>query len=104
MPIYEYACKNCGEQLEVLQKISDPAPEKCTHCGQGPMEKLMSLTSFQLKGGGWYNDGYSSPAAAVKKSDEKPSTEAPKTETKTEAKPEKKEAKPAAVAKESKSN
>lgn len=61
MPIYEYRCQKCGHDLEVMQKISDPAPVKCGQCGaENTYERLMSRTSFQLKGGGWYSDLYSS--------------------------------------------
>jgi len=61
MPIYEYRCPRCGHELEVMQKVSDPPPERCPKCNQaGPLERLMSRTSFQLKGGGWYADLYGS--------------------------------------------
>lgn len=61
MPIYEYRCQKCGHQLEIMQKVSDPAPEKCPSCGADTsLERLMSRTSFQLKGGGWYSDLYGS--------------------------------------------
>ena len=58
MPIYEYQCDKCSKTYEIWQKISDTPPDKCTECG-GPLHKLVSLSSFQLKGGGWYVDGYS---------------------------------------------
>ncbi len=54
MPIYEYRCGSCSQTSEHLQKMSDPAPDACPHCGNGPLSKLMSQTSFILKGGGWY--------------------------------------------------
>lgn len=54
MPIYEYRCAQCEAINEVIQKISDPAPETCSHCGKGPLEKQMSKTNFALKGSGWY--------------------------------------------------
>lgn len=61
MPIYEYRCTSCGHELEVMQKIVDPAPAKCPKCeAEATLERLVSRTSFQLKGGGWYNDLYSS--------------------------------------------
>ncbi|MDX2008981.1 MAG: zinc ribbon domain-containing protein [Myxococcaceae bacterium] len=61
MPIYEYRCQQCGNELEVMQKVSDPAPVKCEKCGaENSHERLVSRTSFQLKGGGWYSDLYSS--------------------------------------------
>src|SRR4051812_16056884 len=61
MPIYEYACENCGNKVDVLQKMNDPAPEKCEKCGaEGKMARQVSRTSFVLKGGGWYSDLYGS--------------------------------------------
>ncbi len=59
MPIYEYQCKKCRKIHEIWQKMSDKPAGKCPDCG-GPLHKLISLSSFQLKGGGWYVDGYSS--------------------------------------------
>jgi putative FmdB family regulatory protein len=58
MPIYEYRCRKCGEILEVIQKLSDRPKRKCPSCS-GRLEKLVSRTSFMLKGGGWYAEGYS---------------------------------------------
>src|SRR5687767_12001845 len=61
MPIYEYSCQSCGKTIDVLQKVSDPTPEACTACGAtGSLTKLVSRSSFVLKGGGWYSDLYSS--------------------------------------------
>ncbi|SES90404.1 FmdB family zinc ribbon protein [Stigmatella erecta] len=61
MPIYEYACQSCGKIIDVLQKISDPAPAACTECGaENTLSKVVSRSSFVLKGGGWYSDLYSS--------------------------------------------
>jgi putative FmdB family regulatory protein len=59
MPIYEFVCESCGRVVERLQKVSDPPPDACPECG-GKMAKIMSRNSFQLKGGGWYRDLYSS--------------------------------------------
>ena len=61
MPVYEYECQECSKVFEVQQKIADKPLSNCPKC-QGPVKKLMSMTSFQLKGGGWYADGYSSTA------------------------------------------
>lgn len=78
MPIYEYTCSGCGQVIEALQKFSDPPLEACSHCG-GRLEKMMSLNSFHLKGGGWYVTDYKgSPPSAS-----------------SEAKPASSEAKPA---------
>ena len=59
MPVYEYECPTCQSVIEVQQKIADPPLSSCPEC-QSPVRKLMSMSSFQLKGGGWYADGYSS--------------------------------------------
>ena len=66
MPIYEYDCEKCG-RFEVLQKMSDPALEKCEACGK-PVQKLVSQSSFALKGGGWYKDLYASAKPESKSS------------------------------------
>jgi len=58
MPMYEYLCEECGCQFEVRQKFSDAPVEKCRECG-GPVKKLISQAGFALKGGGWYDQGYS---------------------------------------------
>lgn len=57
MPIYEYQCKKCGKGFEVFQGITDPAVSSCKFC-HGSVRKLMSLSSFHLKGGGWYATDY----------------------------------------------
>jgi putative FmdB family regulatory protein len=58
MPIYEYLCEACQTQIEIMQKFTDPAPTKCETCGKGPMVKQLSLSSFALKGTGWYVTDY----------------------------------------------
>ncbi len=68
MPVYEYECKECDKVFEVQQKIADDPLSECPKC-HGPVKKLMSMSSFQLKGGGWYADGYSSTANGAKKPD-----------------------------------
>lgn len=61
MPIYEYECASCGVKSDVLQKLNDPAPEKCERCGaERSLSRVVSRTSFVLKGGGWYSDLYGS--------------------------------------------
>ena len=58
MPIYEYECQACGHRLEVTQRISEPRLRDCPACSKPALERLISATSFTLKGGGWYKDGY----------------------------------------------
>src|SRR4030095_7097086 len=57
MPIYEYTCLKCDKDFEQIQKFSDPPVKKCPSCG-GKVEKKVSLSSFQLKGSGWYATDY----------------------------------------------
>jgi putative FmdB family regulatory protein len=61
MPIYEYACAACGHQFEEWQKITDAPVRVCPKCKARKVERLISQTSFHLKGGGWYADLYSGP-------------------------------------------
>lgn len=82
MPTYEYRCNACGREFEYQQRMSDPDLTKCEACQEDKLEKLISRTAFQLKGGGWYKDLYSStPAEASKPSVDKstPSTATPAT-------------------------
>ena len=58
MPIYEFRCKECDKVSEFQMKMSDANPQICPACGQAGLSKIMSMPSFQLKGGGWYSDAY----------------------------------------------
>jgi putative FmdB family regulatory protein len=90
MPIYEYRCEKCGD-FEVTQRITDDPLKKCPTCKR-KVRKLISNTSFQLKGSGWYitdyarkdNGGGKSESSA--KSESSTSSES-KTESKSESKP-----------------
>lgn len=62
MPIYEYDCPKCGT-FEVSRKMSDPELKVHESCGS-EVSRRISLSSFSLKGGGWYSDGYSSKGEA----------------------------------------
>ncbi len=57
MPIYEYQCGNCGVEFEEWQNISDAPVDKCPQCG-GPSSRLISQSTFILKGTGWYATDY----------------------------------------------
>jgi putative FmdB family regulatory protein len=58
MPVYEYECNACQKIFEIQQRIADAPISVCPSCN-GEVRKLISMSSFQLKGGGWYTDGYS---------------------------------------------
>ncbi len=85
MPIYEYECLSCGRQCEVIQKFSDEPLNCCPECG-GHMHKLISQSSFILKGTGWYATDYASSGRKSAKEGE--GTQDKKTEVKTESKKE----------------
>lgn len=67
MPIYEYRCDRCGE-FEITQRITEPALRDCPTCS-GPVARLISTTSFQLKGSGWYVTDYARKSANGGKSE-----------------------------------
>ena len=57
MPIYEYECDQCGRIEEAIQKFSDKPLAKCGQCS-GKLHRLISQSSFHLKGTGWYVTDY----------------------------------------------
>lgn len=66
MPIYEYQCPHCGVHIEEMQKMSDALLNKCPKCDKPGLQRVMSHTSFQLKGGGYYATDYKKPIAEPK--------------------------------------
>jgi len=60
MPIYEYVCKACGHETEIMHKIADPAPKKCPECGKPKLAKQVSAAGFRLNGSGWYETDFKS--------------------------------------------
>ena len=60
MPIYEYLCDKCEREFEVEQRITEDPIRSCPSCRSRKVRRLISQTSFVLKGGGWYSDLYSS--------------------------------------------
>lgn len=76
MPTYEYVCKACNHEFEKEQRISDAPLKTCPRCKAKQVKRLISRTSFHLKGGGWYSDLYSSSKKGSKKDgDSKPASE-----------------------------
>jgi putative FmdB family regulatory protein len=59
MPIYEYGCEKCGGIFEEFQSMTAPPLTRCKLCGSKRVRKLVSSTSFILKGSGWYVTDYS---------------------------------------------
>lgn len=105
MPIYEYKCKKCNKHFEIMQKMTDKSLTTCTDCN-GQLKKMISSTSFVLKGTGWYATDYASNKGSAPKTTaaQKPKNGASQTtataETKTDSKETKFESKePAASVK-----
>ena len=67
MPIYEYRCERCGD-FEEMQRITDPPLDRCPTCRR-KVRRLISNTSFQLKGSGWYVTDYARAGNGGKKKD-----------------------------------
>ena len=85
MPIYEYRCRKCGE-FEVTQRITDSALTRCPTC-RGKVTKLISNTSFHLKGSGWYVTDYARKDSKGKEnSTDSKGTESKSPESKSESK------------------
>jgi len=116
MPIYEYACDACGHEFEETQNIRAEPVAVCPKCRKRSVRRLISRTSFVLKGSGWYvtdyarsgssgaahreSDSDAKPAdskpADVKPGDSKPGDSKPEGAKPREAKPRDADAKPAA--------
>ena len=84
MPIYEYRCSACGQEHEVLQKVTEPPPTECPSCGKPGMQKVLTAAGFQLKGSGWYATDFK--GGAEKKPEEKKPEEKKPADTKTDSK------------------
>ena len=86
MPIYEYACKKCDGEFEVSQRITDEPLKRypCPHCGKRTaVTKLISRSSFHLKGSGWYMTDYGKNGSKSSDSDDAKSSESKSSESKS---------------------
>jgi len=72
MPIYEYVCRECGAEMEKLQRVSEEPLRECPECGKDGLTKKVSAAGFRLKGGGWYVTDFKGdkPKGAKEKSSE----------------------------------
>lgn len=66
MPLYEYACGDCGRKTEVIQRVGEKPLRICPHCG-GKLKKAISAPAVHFKGSGWYVTDY----ARAKKEEKK---------------------------------
>jgi len=85
MPIYEYECEKCQNVTEEWQSMTDAPLTNCPQC-DGPLRKLISPSSFQLKGGGWYADGYGNAKSTPSKCKNADTTKTPEKSTECSSK------------------
>lgn len=86
MPIYEYHCKHCDHQFEVMQSMSEAAIRQCPQCNRNEVIKLISATSFKLMGTGWYATDSKEQPKDKSKDRDKPDKEPAKESVKEPAK------------------
>ena len=86
MPLYEYACEKCGRRTERIEKLSGPHLKKCPHCG-GRVERMISRSAIQFKGGGWYVTDYARAGNSGEKKPAEGGSDSGKSSEKTESKP-----------------
>lgn len=86
MPIYEYKCVKCQKEFEVFQSITDNSVPPCKFC-QGKAKKLISRSSFHLKGSGWYVTDYGGKKPPYSESKEEKSESKP-SDSSSESSPE----------------
>ena len=87
MPTYEYACKSCGEHLEVVQSFKDEPLTTCPACS-GPLRKVFGNIGIAFKGSGFYKTDSRSSSSATKTASSSSSAESKSGEPKSgESKP-----------------
>ena len=85
MPTYEYRCKDCGTELEVVQSFTDDALTTCETCG-GSLRKVFGNVGISFKGSGFYKTDSRNGSSKSSSSSTSESTSDSKAETKTESK------------------
>jgi putative FmdB family regulatory protein len=90
MPTYEYHCNGCDQEFEAEQRITEDPIKSCPDCKSKKVKRLISKTSFHLKGGGWYSDLYTSSKGGDKSSEKDSS---PKSSDSTDSKSNSKDSK-----------
>jgi putative FmdB family regulatory protein len=71
MPIYEYKCPK-GHAFELFHGITEPAPEVCPVCGEGPLTRVLHPVAVHFKGSGFYSTDYGRRSRTSTRDGEKP--------------------------------
>ncbi len=87
MPIYEYACPDCGHQHDHLQKLADAPIAACPKCGSKQYYKKISAAGFALKGTGWYVTDFRNGNTGQKPGDKKAADDGAAAPASSDAKP-----------------
>ena len=87
MPIYEYACAKCESEFEAEQRITDEPLKTCPKCRSRRVKRLISQTSFALKGGGWFADGYTTKDGSKSDKSKSESDKSPSSDTSESSSP-----------------
>src|SRR5947209_2701767 len=85
MPTYEYACKECGEHLEVVQSFKDDPLTECPACG-GPLRKVFAPVGIVLKGSGFYKTDSRAASGGAKGPKKEAAKESTSSDSKAESK------------------
>ncbi len=81
MPIYEYECSKCGQIEEAFQRFSDEPLTTCRLCS-GKLHKIISQSSFHLRGSGWYVTDYAGKSNSKASSPDKKESPSESSESK----------------------
>ena len=105
MPIYEYLCKSCGHEFEILQGFRESPLTDCPACLESQLQKKLSAAAFHLKGTGWYETDFknSGKPAADKSSDSESDAKSSSEKSKSDSDKSESAKKPAAASKQSSS-
>ena len=69
MPVYDYACSNCGQVTEVIHGIDAPGPRYCPACGaEGTLRKTFAAPAVHFRGSGWAKKDRSRSSASTSRS------------------------------------
>jgi putative FmdB family regulatory protein len=93
VPTYEYACKQCGEHLEVVQRFTDEPLTTCPAC-EGPLRKVFGSIGISFKGSGFYKNDSRASQNGEKQKDKEPAAEKPSGDSDAKPKTETPAAKP----------
>jgi len=81
MPIYEYRCQSCGKKFEAMQKFADEPLTVHPECGNGPVDRLLSVPALQFKGSGWYVNDYAKGSSTRSESKSETKSDTSKSES-----------------------